>query len=67
VTFDIHSDLMSFTGEDMRRIVEPGEVAVRIGASSADIRLEAIVAMTGVTTVTHPRREMFTHSNDASA
>jgi beta-glucosidase len=61
VTFDIHSDLMSFTGEDLRRLVEPGEVQIRVGASSADIRLEAKVQMTGVTAFTPPDREMITH------
>ncbi|MEJ0097053.1 MAG: glycoside hydrolase family 3 N-terminal domain-containing protein [Bauldia sp.] len=61
VTFDVHSDLLSFTGEDFRRIVEPGEIAIRIGASSADIRLETRVHVTGVTTETASDREMFTH------
>lgn len=64
VTFDIHSDLMSFTGEDLRRVVEPGEVQIRVGASSADIRLEAKVQMTGVTAFTSPDREMVTHVRD---
>jgi len=65
VTFDIHSDLLSFTGENLRRIVEPGEVAIKIGASSTDIRLEARIAMTGVTTATAADREMFTHTSEA--
>jgi hypothetical protein len=67
VTFTVPSDLMSFTGEDFRRIVEPGEVIVKVGASSADIRLEARVAMTGVMTVTGPDRVLFTETVDASA
>jgi len=66
VTFDIHSDLLSFTGEDLRRIVEPGEVVIKVGASSVDIRLEARIPMTGVTTVTGRDREMFTHTGDAA-
>lgn len=64
VGFELHSDLMSFTGEDLRRIVEPGEVQIKVGASSADIRLEARVRMTGVTTFTPPDREMFAGTSD---
>jgi hypothetical protein len=67
VTFDIHSDLMSFTDGEYRRVVEPGEVAIKVGASSSDIRLEAKIRMTGVTTVTAPDREMVTHAADAPA
>jgi len=64
VTFNLHSDLLSFTAEDFRRVVEPGRVVIRVGASSADIRLHAEVAMTGVTVITNPAREMFTASRD---
>jgi beta-glucosidase len=64
VTFDVHSDLMSFTGPDYRRIVEPGDVAIMVGASSADIRLTARVNMTGVTSVTPADREMVTHTSE---
>ena len=38
VTFTLHADRTSFTGVDLRRIVEPGEIRVMIGASSEDIR-----------------------------
>ena len=34
----LHADLTSFTGRDLVRIVEPGAVELRVGASSADIR-----------------------------
>jgi beta-glucosidase len=64
VTFDLHSDMLSFTGEDMRRIVEPGEIVLKIGASSADIRLEQHVRLVGKVTETRPDRQMFTGSND---
>ena len=36
--FALHADLTSFTGRDLVRIVEPGEVELWVGASSADIR-----------------------------
>jgi beta-xylosidase len=38
VRFTLHADLTSFTGRDLLRVVEPGAVELRIGASSADIR-----------------------------
>jgi beta-glucosidase len=34
----LHADLTSFTGRRGERIVEPGEVSLQVGASSADIR-----------------------------
>jgi beta-glucosidase len=47
VTFVVPTDMLSFTGQDGRRLVEPGEVEVQVGASSADIRLRAVVTLTG--------------------
>ncbi|OLE24815.1 MAG: glycosyl hydrolase [Catenulispora sp. 13_1_20CM_3_70_7] len=38
VRITLHADQTSFTGRNKRRVVEPGEVELRIGASSADIR-----------------------------
>lgn len=37
-TFTLHADLTSYTGRAGQRQVDPGEVELRIGASSADIR-----------------------------
>ena len=39
--------MLCFTGLDGRRIVEPGEFELQVGASSADIRLRAVVELTG--------------------
>ena len=36
--FTLHADLTSFTGLAGGRIVEPGDVELRVGASSADVR-----------------------------
>jgi beta-glucosidase len=47
VTFELPADLLSFTGLDLRRIVEPGRIDLMIGASSADIRLRASVELVG--------------------
>ena len=38
VRITLHADLTSFTGRDLVRLVEPGEVELRVGTSSADIR-----------------------------
>ena len=47
VTFRLHADRTSFTGVDLRRIVEPGEVRVIVGASSHDIRLRRSFQLVG--------------------
>ncbi|MER6442889.1 glycoside hydrolase family 3 N-terminal domain-containing protein [Streptomyces sp. NPDC001185] len=41
------ADLASFTGRNGRRIVEPGQLEVRLATSSADPRLTARVTLTG--------------------
>ena len=57
VSFTVPADVASFTGRDGRRIVEPGELELRIGASSTDIRATAGVSLTGtVREVDHTRR-----------
>ncbi|MFH8443218.1 glycoside hydrolase family 3 N-terminal domain-containing protein [Streptomyces sp. NPDC018026] len=43
----VPADLASFTGRDGRRVVEPGELELRLAASSADPRLTARVVLTG--------------------
>jgi beta-xylosidase len=57
VTFDVPAELAAFSGPDGRRIVEPGALELRLGASSADIRLVAAVELTGEPRfVDHTRR-----------
>ncbi|MFD3530232.1 beta-glucosidase [Streptomyces sp. NPDC058664] len=43
----VPADLASFTGRDGRRAVEPGELELRLSASSTEPRLTARVALTG--------------------
>ncbi|MGW9340368.1 beta-xylosidase/alpha-l-arabinosidase [Streptomyces albidoflavus] len=57
VRMTVPADLASFTGRDGHRIVEPGALELRLGASSTDTRLVARVTLTGpVRTVDHTRR-----------
>ncbi len=49
VTFTVHADRTAFTGADLRRVVEPGEVEVAVGASAADLRARTSVRLTGQT------------------
>ncbi|MGW6740407.1 beta-glucosidase [Streptomyces sp. NPDC055025] len=56
VAVTVPADLASFTGRDGRRMVEPGELELRLGASSADVRLTATARLTGpVRRVDHTR------------
>ncbi|MFE6980968.1 beta-xylosidase/alpha-l-arabinosidase [Streptomyces griseus] len=53
----VPADLASFTGRDGHRIVEPGDLELRLSASSDYPRLTARVTLTGpVRTVDHTRR-----------
>ncbi len=57
VRFHVHADRTAFTGRDLRRIVEPGEVEVFVGTSSADLPCRVSVRLTGPTrAVGHDRR-----------
>ncbi len=47
VTFGVHTDLMSFTGLQNTRIVEPGAMELHVGASSEDLPLVAPFTLTG--------------------
>ncbi|HEX4814241.1 MAG TPA: glycoside hydrolase family 3 C-terminal domain-containing protein, partial [Nonomuraea sp.] len=57
VTFHVHADRTAFTGRDLRRIVEPGDVEVLVGTSAADLPCRGAVRLTGAArTVGHDRR-----------
>jgi beta-xylosidase len=47
VTFRVSTDLAAFTGLTGRRVIEPGELRLALGASSAEIRHERSVRLTG--------------------
>ncbi|AKH85726.1 beta-glucosidase [Streptomyces sp. CNQ-509] len=57
IRFHVHADRTAFTGRDLRRIVEPGEVEALVGTSSADLPCRVTVRLTGPTRVVgHDRR-----------
>lgn len=47
ITVGIHADLMSFTGVDGARVVEPGEMVVTVGVSSQDVGLASNFNLVG--------------------
>jgi beta-xylosidase len=47
VTFRFHTDLSAFTDREGRRVVEPGVLELRLGASSADVRHTRRLHLTG--------------------
>jgi len=57
VSFTVPADLASFTGRAGARIVEPGEIVLSVGRSSADLAFSHTVRLSGaVRTVDHTRR-----------
>jgi beta-glucosidase len=51
LTFTLPVEMFNFTRRDGKRIVEPGEFELQVGASSADIREVVTVNVTGETRV----------------
>ena len=47
ITFHVHADRTSFTGQDLTRIVEPGTITVTLGGSSDDLPLTGSFALAG--------------------
>jgi beta-glucosidase len=57
VQFRVHADRTAFTGREMQRIVEPGDVEVLVGTSAADLPCRGTVRLTGpLRVVGHDRR-----------
>jgi hypothetical protein len=47
VEFRVHADRTAFAGRDLDRVVEPGDVEVWVGTSSADLPCRGTVRLTG--------------------
>jgi beta-xylosidase len=59
--FEVPASVTSFIGPDLTRIVEPGQIELRFGASSADIRLTVPIMMTGPALVLDHTRDRHCH------
>jgi beta-xylosidase len=62
VSFDVHADLTSFTGRRGVRVVEPGELELRLSSSSADAREVVRVRMVGRERVVNHQRHLVAHA-----
>jgi Fibronectin type III-like domain/Glycosyl hydrolase family 3 C-terminal domain len=51
VSFTVHADRTAYTGRDLRRIVEPGDLHVMVGSSAGDLPCRAVLRVTGETRV----------------
>ncbi len=60
VRFNLHADRTSFTGIDMQRIVEPGDIEVLVGNSAADLPCRATITMSGPQRVVGHDRQLVT-------
>ncbi|MFG3172678.1 glycoside hydrolase family 3 N-terminal domain-containing protein [Streptomyces sp. NPDC048200] len=58
VTFGFHADLSAFTDRSGERVVEPGVLELRLGASSAETRHTARLTLTGPRRVTGTDRRL---------
>jgi len=57
VDFEVHADRTAFTGRDLRRIVEPGDIELLVGTSADDLPCSGRVRLTGpLRVVGHDRR-----------
>ena len=57
VSFRVHADRTAFTGRELERIVEPGDLEVLVGTSAADLPCRGTVRLIGpVRVVGHDRR-----------
>ena len=62
VSFVVPADAASFTGVDGRRVVEPGEIVLGFGRSSADIPVRAAVRIVGAKRVVDHTRALHARS-----
>ncbi|MEU0422679.1 glycoside hydrolase family 3 N-terminal domain-containing protein [Streptomyces canus] len=58
VTFRFHAELSAFTDRRGRRVVEPGDLELRLAASSAEVRHTALLHLTGPVRELGPNRRL---------
>ncbi|MEA9984258.1 beta-glucosidase family protein [Subtercola sp. RTI3] len=58
VTFDVSADLTSFTGLAKTRVIQPGEIELRIGHSSSDTASSLAITLSGAQRVVDHTRTM---------
>ena len=58
VTFTVPADLASFTGLAGKRVVEPGDVELRLGRSAQDVTASVALQMTGAIREVGPGRRL---------
>ncbi|MFG1704413.1 beta-glucosidase [Nonomuraea sp. M3C6] len=62
VAFEVPADAFSYTGIDLRRIVEPGTITLAAGPSAADPPLRAVIRLAGETVVLGSARRLTTRT-----
>ncbi|HEY4460892.1 MAG TPA: glycoside hydrolase family 3 N-terminal domain-containing protein [Pseudonocardiaceae bacterium] len=60
VRFHVHADRTAFTGRELRRIVEPGDIELLVGTSSAEFTGTVTVKLTGAARVVGHHRQLRT-------
>jgi len=60
VRFRVHADRMAYTNRNLERIVEPGDIEILVGNSSANLPCRGTVRLTGRTRVVGPDRRLVT-------
>ncbi len=59
VTFRLAADLLAFTGVDGQLVLEPGQIELMVGRSSADIASRASIELIGPRTILQRRNRFF--------
>ncbi|MEO3868625.1 glycoside hydrolase family 3 N-terminal domain-containing protein [Nonomuraea sp. B12E4] len=67
VVFEVPADAFSYTGIDLRRVVEPGTIVLAAGPSAAEPPLRSVVRLRGETLVLGSRRRLTTRTRTEEA
>ncbi|SDH07464.1 glycoside hydrolase family 3 protein [Nonomuraea jiangxiensis] len=62
VVFEVPADAFSYTGIDLRRVVEPGAIVLSAGPSAAEPPLRAVIRLQGETLVLGSARRLTTRT-----